>query len=211
MENMMPQATTSLFLILGITDGSPQSQDRQTAEALLTNGLDFLYWRRPSDPALPKQLPASVQASVLLPANQANEVTAPFRWHLTDTARQRRPYGQPGAFSTSIHTLSEWSSLAGQVELVFYSPVFPSISKPGYGPSIGLEEITRQIRTIRKQQTTLPLLIGLGGVNADNVAQVRQAGFDGAAVMGALWQPPDALDALNQLQQALANHERMER
>lgn len=192
------------FLLLGITDGSPQSQDIATTQLLLTGGLDFLYWRAPADSDGLTQLSTVFQPSVLLPATKASAVPASFRWHLKESDRQSLASFDSFPFSTSIHSLSEWPQLARQVDLVFYSPLFPSISKPGYGPSSSLAVIEQEVSAIRQQHTALPLLIGLGGIQAKNVALVRQAGFDGAALMGALWQAPDAVDALKQIQEALS-------
>lgn len=189
---------------MGITDGSPQSQDIATTQLLLTGGLDFLYWRAPADSAGLTQLPTVFQPSILLPASQGSAVPASFRWHLKDADRWSATFADGLPFSTSIHSLSEWPRLAGQVELVLYSPLFPSISKPGYGPSSSLVVTAQEVSAIRQQHRALPLLIGLGGIQAENVALVRGAGFDGAALMGALWQVADAVDALRQIQEVLS-------
>ncbi|GAB3023106.1 thiamine phosphate synthase [Spirosoma pulveris] len=193
------------FLLLGITDGSPQSLDIPTIQTLLTGGLDFLYWRSPADNAVLTQLPDSFQPSILLPATRGSAVPASLRWHLKDTDRQAATFVDGFPFSTSIHALCEWPKLAGQVDLVFYSPLFPSLSKPGYGPSSSLEVIEQEVSAIRRRHKDLPRLIGLGGIQAENVALVRRAGFDGAALMGALWQATDAVDALKSIRKVLAD------
>ncbi len=190
---------TNPFLLVGVTDDGPLSQDLQILTTLLTNSLDFLYWRTPSATVRPEQLPLGYQASVMLPASEPGHVPPPFRWHLKEADRHRLQPALVRPFSTSLHHLAEWAELAGKAELVFYSPIFDSISKPGYGPSVSLDTLGRQIAAIRQQHEKLPLLIGLGGVNADNVALVRKAGFDGVALMGALWQNPDPVEAFDQL------------
>jgi thiamine-phosphate pyrophosphorylase len=150
---------------------------------------------------------SAYRSRCLVAASSPGLVDAPFRWHLKETDRQRLfladgwPAEKPA--STSIHHLSEWVELIGRVELVFYSPLFPSISKPGYGPGISLDTIARQIGAMRDQYPVLPLLIGLGGITAGTVAQVRQAGFDGAALMGALWQTPDPVAALQKIRESV--------
>ncbi|GAB2527772.1 hypothetical protein GCM10027085_17570 [Spirosoma aerophilum] len=168
----------------------------------MTNRLDFLYWRSTVGESRAEQLPIDRQASVLLPAIEPDQVPAPFRWHLKEADRRRLPPTQGSPFSTSIHHLTAWAELAGKAELVFYSPVFASISKPGYGPSVSLETVSQQIAAIRQQHDRLPRLIGLGGIQADNIRLVRQAGFDGAALMGALWQSPNPIDAFDRLKEA---------
>lgn len=183
------------FLLIGITDGSPQSQDSQILTALLANGLDFIYWRTPANPADAIKLPASVQEALLLPAPSFADVQPPFRWHLRESDRNKLS-GHTRCFSTSIHQLGDWPTLSEQTEIAFYSPVFASISKPGYGPTVSLDTIREQIESLRQQSVQLPHLVGLGGIHANNVNLVRQAGFDGAALMGALWQAPDPVEAL---------------
>lgn len=190
------------FLLIGITDGSPQSQDSQTLTDLLVNGLDFIYWRAPADPKDAMTLPSSVQEVLLVSAPSANDIQHPFRWHLKESDRRKLP-GHTRCFSTSIHRLNDWPTLSGQTELALYSPIFSSISKPGYGPTVSLAEIDQQIVSIRQQSVQLPRLIGLGGIHADNINAVRLAGFDGAALMGALWQAPDPVDALLKIRASL--------
>jgi len=89
--------------------------------------------------------------------------------------------------STSIHDLSEWSMLSDRFKLIFYSPVFESISKPNYKPKISLEELSLQIEKYRSTKEKLPQLIALGGINERNILQIKDAGFDGAALFGAMW------------------------
>lgn len=195
------------FLLIGITDGSPQSQDGKRLATLLANGLDFVYWRTPADPTDALRLPPAVQEALLVSASSAGDVHHPFKWHLKESDRYKLS-GRSQLFSTSIHQLTAWPTLSGQTELVFYSPVFTSISKPGYGPTISLDTINIQIESIRQQSVQLPRLIGLGGIQADNIRLVRQAGFDGAALMGALWQASDPVAALVEIRASLANEVR---
>lgn len=183
------------FLLIAITDGSPQSQDRQLLTSLLANGLDFIYWRTPADPADALRLPPAIQEALLVSAPSADDVHHPFKWHLKESDRYKLS-DRSQSFSTSIHQLIAWPTLTGRAELVFYSPVFTSISKPGYGPTLPLDTIRVQVESIRQQSVQLPRLIGLGGIQAENIQLVRQAGFDGAALMGTLWQASDPVNVL---------------
>jgi hypothetical protein len=55
-------------------------------------------------------------------------------------------------------------------------PVFDSISKPGY--------------TARQFDSIPPNAIGIGGIQPANAGKVKQMGFRGAALLGAIWQEP---------------------
>lgn len=97
-------------------------------------------------------------------------------------------------WSTSIHELSELAGLPG-FSYTFFGPVFNSLSKPGYRSVI--ESGFRW--KVRDQH---PKLIALGGVDHINLPQVRRMGFDGVAVLGALWNEPlKALDSFKKLKQ----------
>lgn len=88
-------------------------------------------------------------------------------------------------YSTSVHSLEEYNALPVHFEYAFLSPVFDSISKPGY------EAVSFDFA----KKTDSPVkLIGLGGIQADNVQQVFDKGFDGAALLGAIWNNPDPVN-----------------
>jgi thiamine-phosphate pyrophosphorylase len=62
---------------------------------------------------------------------------------------------------------------------VTLSPIYPSASKPGYGPALGPEAIALAAKE------RIPV-IALGGIAAENVGALRAAGAAGIAVMGGI-------------------------
>ncbi|UCH14282.1 MAG: thiamine phosphate synthase [Bacteroidales bacterium] len=84
--------------------------------------------------------------------------------------------------SMSTHSLNELNNLEG-FDYVFLSPVFNSISKHGYNSMFTPEEIT----CFFKENPVDTKVIALGGISAENIEAALLMGFDGAAVMGALW------------------------
>ncbi|TKC59033.1 thiamine phosphate synthase [Pedobacter hiemivivus] len=81
--------------------------------------------------------------------------------------------------STSIHHLDELNDLTG-FDYTFYGPVFNSISKPGYAGIANIDFVLpRHIHS--------PKIIALGGITAEKIDPVKQMGFDGFAVLGAIW------------------------
>ena len=98
----------------------------------------------------------------------------------------RRLVGPGGLIGVSAHSLNEARSAAeAGVDYVTLSPIFLTASKPGYGPTLGLDGL-RQIAD------SIPTpIIALAGVDADNAAACLKAGAAGVAVMGGVMAAAD--------------------
>jgi len=97
------------------------------------------------------------------------------------------PKGWTGRVSRSCHNEDEALTWSEKCDYVTLSPIFPSISKPGYKADFSTLRITR------------PGIIALGGVNAVRLRQVRAMGFGGAAVLG--WLDVDFPDFCRRVKQ----------
>lgn len=104
---------------------------------------------------------------------------------------------RPKTISTSFHSWQEFSEAANKYDYAFISPVFDSISKYGYKAAIDLSGAN----ALKKAHagTTNTKIIGLGGVDNDNISQLYNNQFDGAAVLGAVWQKSDAVSAFQNI------------
>ncbi len=89
------------------------------------------------------------------------------------------PTGWHGLVSRSCHSLDELGHRR-HFDYVFLSPVFDSISKPGYRAAFTEEELTAS-----------PLVdshvVALGGVTPARLGAVARMGFGGAAMLSAAW------------------------
>ncbi|MGO4875333.1 thiamine phosphate synthase [Pedobacter psychrotolerans] len=85
--------------------------------------------------------------------------------------------------STSVHQLAE-IPLMKTFEYVFFSPVFNSLSKPGYQGQL-------QDDFMLAKANIPPKVIALGGINESNLTTIRKMNFDGAAALGAIWNKPE--------------------
>jgi thiamine-phosphate pyrophosphorylase len=85
--------------------------------------------------------------------------------------------------STSIHHVEAISEQKA-FDYVFLSPVFNSISKAGYK---GFADASFTLQ----KSSSRPKVIALGGIDATNIHQLKTMNFDGAAVLGAIWQEPE--------------------
>ena len=85
------------------------------------------------------------------------------------------------------------------VDLVTYSPVFPSFGKPGYGPVAGASGLRDAVRS-----TDLPVF-ALGGVTPERTAVCRKAGAAGIAAMSGILAAHDVSSAVKAYAEAWAN------
>lgn len=72
-------------------------------------------------------------------------------------------------------------------------PVFPTGSKTDAAPPIGITELARICRDVR-----LPV-VAIGGINANNLRQVIEAGAAGSAIVAAVAEAPDMQSAVVEL------------
>ncbi|MDG4825586.1 thiamine phosphate synthase [Asanoa sp. WMMD1127] len=111
-------------------------------------------------------------------------------------ARDPFPAPRPALVGRSCHDAAEVAAATAEgCDYVTVSPVFPSPSKPGYGPPLGLAGLAALTRPA-------PAAYALGGVRPSDVAACRAAGARGVAVMGAVMRDPgsvaDYVDALEE-------------
>ena len=86
----------------------------------------------------------------------------------------------------SAHDADEAAALlSAGADYVTISPVFLTASKPGYGPALGLEGLSRIVA-----EASGPV-IALGGITAENAAECIPAGARGVAVMGEIMRAAD--------------------
>ncbi|SEW13659.1 thiamine phosphate synthase [Chitinophaga arvensicola] len=97
-----------------------------------------------------------------------------------DSSMHYTSHGKFQENSTGIHSTDEITLTNKRFQTLLLSPVFNSISKPGYQGKFGVP-----LPHSRQQQ-----VLALGGVDQHNIHLVKQWQFDGAALLGAIWQTP---------------------
>ncbi|WP_404422192.1 thiamine phosphate synthase [Nibricoccus sp. IMCC34717] len=117
--------------------------------------------------------------------------------HWRDEGREPAELG-PGFTSRSCHDTAALNASLGRFSSVFFSPVFSSVSKPGYGANGGLGPLPSLLRA-RNQRQRSTEVIALGGITPDRVAACSAWGFDGVATLGWVWQATDPLGAFLEL------------
>lgn len=100
------------------------------------------------------------------------------------SAREEVPVPRPGLVGRSCHDRDEVLRAAEQgCDYVTVSPVFPTASKPGYGPALGTGGLARLARLA-------PPVYALGGVGPADVPACLAAGARGVAVLGPVMRDP---------------------
>jgi thiamine-phosphate pyrophosphorylase len=112
-------------------------------------------------------------------------------------ASARATLGPEKIIGVSAHTLGEAGAAASAgADYATISPMFPTQSKPGYGPPLYLDGLKRVAGKV-----TIPL-VALGGVTAATALSCRRAGAFGVAAMGTVMRASDpamsVYDILNQ-------------
>ncbi|MEM4353774.1 MAG: thiamine phosphate synthase [Candidatus Caldarchaeum sp.] len=93
----------------------------------------------------------------------------------------RRALGEHVAVGMSTHSLEEaLQAERSGADYITLSPIFPSISKPGYSKSLGLEGLMQVVQSVR-----IPV-VALGGVTTGRARQCLSSGARGVAVSGSV-------------------------
>lgn len=90
------------------------------------------------------------------------------------------PAGFKGLISRSCHSIEELD-MYPELDYLFLSPVYDSISKTGYKAHFSNDELAAARLGSR--------VFALGGVRPRHFTELQQLGFGGAAMLGAAWKP----------------------
>ncbi|MGN0086141.1 MAG: thiamine phosphate synthase [Alloprevotella sp.] len=163
-------------------------EEHQILNALFDEGLELLHLRKPyAEPVYSERLLS------LIPETYRKRIVVHDHFYLKNEYKLRGihlnsrnkelPKSYKGHISCSCHTLEEVSLRKKMCDYVFLSPVFDSISKEAYPSSF----TTAQLREAAKQKVIDKKVMALGGVELDNIQQIKDLGFGGAVLLGAIW------------------------
>ena len=109
-------------------------------------------------------------------------------------AQARELLGPGKLIGVSAHDVGEAGAAASAgADYVTMSPVFPTNSKPGYGPPLTLDGPANVIGRIE-----VPV-IALGGITAATAGLCRRSGAAGVAVMGTIMRASDPAAAIKDI------------
>ncbi|WP_165157362.1 thiamine phosphate synthase [Parabacteroides sp. ZJ-118] len=162
------------------------AEEAALIECLFAEGMSRLHLRKPDcerdelEGLLDKISPAYYDRIVLHDWFDLAEERALGGVHLN----RRNPEAPPlykGGISRSCHSLEEIVRYKPVCDYVFLSPIFPSISKEGYGGGFSPDGL-RGTKGIIDDK-----VIALGGISPRTITRLKDIPFGGVAVLGWLW------------------------
>ena len=95
--------------------------------------------------------------------------------------------GDPCYIGCSVHSLDAAKKREAEgADFLTYSPIYPTASKPGYGPAVGTARLAEVVEGVK-----LPVF-ALGGITPVRVPECLTAGVFGVAVMSGVMPPKGA-------------------
>ncbi|HEX7506591.1 MAG TPA: thiamine phosphate synthase [Polyangia bacterium] len=184
-----------------------------TVESLFASGLERYHLRKPGWKSAQvalwlESMPARWRGRIVLHSHA--DLAPSFRVggiHFRDDgeAPEDPAFRVPAGCLTSrsCHDLAGVEAALGRYDSIFFGPVFRSLSKPGYGPAPKhlLEEL-RAVLAARNPTERRTKIFALGGVTAQHLHDCHTLGFDGVAILGAVWNAADPVAAFLQFQSA---------
>jgi len=177
-------------MIIVITPEKVVQNETELINELFQEGLDLLHIRKPFINS--KEMKDFIQKIDLkfhhqLVLHSHYDLAKNFtisRLHFREIDRQNELYKSflDKTISTSVHDIETFNELNEDWEYSFISPVFPSISKKGYG------ENSTILNDIKRRTHSNVKLIALGGINEKNINEVFESEVSGVALLGAIWE-----------------------
>lgn len=190
-------------MIIVITPEEFVQNEAEIINELFLEGLDFLHIRKPFVNSeeitdfIQKINPEFHHQLVLHSHHHLAEDFNISRFHFREIDRENGLHQsfKDEIISTSVHDIQTFNELNEDWEYAFISPVFPSISKKGYG------ENSTILKSIKNRNNSNVKLVALGGINDKNINEVFESQVDGVALLGSIWESEEPLNVFRKCRQ----------
>lgn len=156
--------------------------------ALFEEGLDGLHLRKPeSSPVYSERL------LTLIPKKYHSRIIIHQHYYLKDEFKLRGIHLNDencndfqdfsGHISCSCHSFEDVVYKKKYYDYVLMTPIYNNISKENEQPIYTSEDLQRA----KKEKVIDSKVIALGGINADNILEMKSYGFGGVAIYNDLW------------------------
>lgn len=163
-------------------------EEHQIINALFDEGLEILHLRKPeTEPVYSERL------LTLINENYRKRIVVHDHFYLKNEYNLKGihlnyrnpelPLKYKGHISCTCHTEQEIMAHKKACDYVFLSPIFNVQGNGAYSaefqPSV--------LRSMASRKIIDRKVMAFGGVNIDNIAQVKSLGFGGAVILGDIW------------------------
>lgn len=195
------------MLLIVITPAEDVDNELDIVGALFASGLQLLHLRKPGYSIgqyrnYISSIDPSYHARIVVHDHFA--LFAEFGLsgiHLNSTMKADKQVWfdiSPIALSSVSTSFHSWDELQGNdvpYRYIFISPVFDSISKQGYKAGVDLAGAKQLKLQYPLKDKFLPQIVALGGVGKNEIRLLKETGFDGAAMLGYVWQSADPVQS----------------
>lgn len=193
--------------LIAITPPTTAADETERITACISAGFDYVHLRKPEDSVDDMRrrldaLPVDVVRRIKLHSHFELAEEYPVAGVHLNSRCSSVPVGLSGRVkvSRSCHTVEELSACS-RMEYATLSPIFDSISKPGYKSAFNLEELSKALRGYGN-------VVALGGVTAEHLPVLQSVGFAGAAFMGYIFGAKDVNKALSRLRNTIKDNDK---
>lgn len=163
-------------------------EEHQIINALFDEGLEILHLRKPeTEPVYSERLLTLINESYRKRIVVHDHFYLKNEYNLKGIHLNYRnpelPLKYKGHISCTCHTEQEIMAHKKTCDYVFLSPIFNVQGNGAYSaefqPSV--------LRSMASRKIIDRKVMAFGGVNLDNIAQVKSLGFGGAVILGDIW------------------------
>ena len=174
--------------LIAITTPKVTDDDTLIIERLLDKGVDTVHLRKPDssiDECRELLAKLSTEHRARIVVHNYPELYEEFALQGIHINRYviTLPEDYRGLKSRSCHSLEEVARYKDECDYLFLSPIFDSISKSGYRSGYSHAELSKASAEGIIDES----VVALGGVTFDKIAYLRELGFGGVAMLGAIY------------------------
>lgn len=176
-------------MVIVITPEEDVADELNTVVRLLEQGLDRLHVRKPDQgkAALAnyiQHIPEVFHQRISVHGTRRlSGVSSKIGCHYADRDQPNEIALESSVQSKSTHNWEDVLKCQENYDYLFLSPVFDSISKPGYSGKFKLSTLKYNL----KRYSGTAKILALGGINKQTTARANEIGFHGVACLGHIW------------------------
>lgn len=189
--------------IILYTAPEPVANEIEVITTMLSNGVDYLYLRRENRDtyywsAFVEQIPSAWHDKIICSDFRTLHEMQLGGFHfkadmlkdleekdIQENLSMMRK--ESIRSSRTVRSIKEMKDNDGKFDIFLVAPVFESISKKGHTRAWDFDALKEFLH----HRSGSSEIFALGGVDADKVDMLHLLGFDGIALLGAIWHQPD--------------------